>query len=531
MGDAPLFIQSDPALRCNLLDYERAGRIYHMRAYAQSLNVSSLPEWLAYRIFGPSLIGTLALALDPIEDYRFPIDKPTPANRTRRGASVRSRGCGMYTTTWTDTVQTVPDLTTLYQFDRLIKETPGTPSVSFSGRPTQEFIPAISHDTTKRSRGVNSEGGEFDSFRFIFPQEETAYTLSGLTQRQWTGGSPQDFDFTTGMFKIARSGGNFRILASECEAFKTSETAFAESEMTKRYMSLLTKADPLRKEFDVAYNLYELRELPRMLLTTVEWYKRMWDAKESSSQFLNYEFGWKQTVAQIKNMLALPQRIAKRVNYLISRQGKLTTFRAKEKFSSAPTFSTIPKLYFDFHFWEGAQQLGTLSAKREYELRVAVNLLVNFPKLEVPILRGSLVNKLLGYGDDFPVTPSTVYNMVPWTWLVDWFTGMGDYITMMDEIALDRKLVNWAYITYQCDGVVSNTARCTFSQRYLEMQNGVTLADKWNEYPLVFPGKLRWRHTVRKDLATLGGLKTTSDLSSLAGRQLAIISALLAQRR
>lgn len=44
------------------------------------------------------------------------------------------------------------------------------------------------------------------------------------------------------------------------------------------------------------------------------------------------------------------------------------------------------------------------------------------------------------------VTPGVVYNAMPWSWLIDWFSNVGDNIENLDHGVADRLLADYAYL-------------------------------------------------------------------------------------
>lgn len=42
-------------------------------------------------------------------------------------------------------------------------------------------------------------------------------------------------------------------------------------------------------------------------------------------------------------------------------------------------------------------------------------------------------------------SPANIYKAIPWTWLIDWFVGLGDYIDYLDDIWLDSVASEYCY--------------------------------------------------------------------------------------
>lgn len=50
-------------------------------------------------------------------------------------------------------------------------------------------------------------------------------------------------------------------------------------------------------------------------------------------------------------------------------------------------------------------------------------------------------------------TPSVIYNAIPWSWMVDWFSNLGDIISNLDAGVADRLSSDYMYIMMQKEWV------------------------------------------------------------------------------
>jgi hypothetical protein len=44
------------------------------------------------------------------------------------------------------------------------------------------------------------------------------------------------------------------------------------------------------------------------------------------------------------------------------------------------------------------------------------------------------------------VTPEVVWNLLPWSWLIDWFTNIGDIVSNASSNAVDNLTADYAYV-------------------------------------------------------------------------------------
>ncbi len=64
-------------------------------------------------------------------------------------------------------------------------------------------------------------------------------------------------------------------------------------------------------------------------------------------------------------------------------------------------------------------------------------------------------NKILGYG----VTPETLWNLTPWTWLSDWFVNIGDNITNYTNFSQDNLVLRYGYLMRHMTTQYTHTAQ------------------------------------------------------------------------
>jgi hypothetical protein len=301
---------------------------------------------------------------------------------------------------------------------------------------------------------------------------------------------------------------------------------------------------PKRREYTYFRNLAELRDLPRSIASLQNsltsyytlWHslgtqpslrKRIFDLKAAIStipnEYLSYHFGWRQTYKDLLDLLALPEKLWKKNDFLISRAGKPTTFRVTRKVPSSEAAS----LGFDYDT-VGFEYERTLSSRleRESELRLVINAIFDFPKANVPRFRFEHFLERTG------ITPriTDIYNLVPWTWLVDWFTGFGNYVELIDNINNDRNLINWGLISCRTQGrLISDFKSDTYMVDDVFETPGAhtqSLTKRVNRHSSV----LEFECQTRTDVATILDVKRTSVPSSLTGYQQSIIGSLLLQR-
>jgi hypothetical protein len=514
-------------------------------------------ESFAYKYIPWSLLRSFAFAIDPTAAFKVAPMAITPANRTkvRLTASVLNKRSRMYRKTHTGYGQAANyrDVSICWApyFDRdsWVYSPSDTPASS------QEPLADTLKDTTGRTRLFGSTQGELELFKsFIVSPPRSISETRQITTRYFygpvepsctaVGGSQQlgSGSLETETYAFYPTGGT--LSKGNHEALRTQEIAYCKSLCSRYAISMLKDYSPKRREYTYFRNLAELRDLPRSIASLQNsltsyytlWHslgtqpslrKRIFDLKAAIStipnEYLSYHFGWRQTYKDLLDLLALPEKLWKKNDFLISRAGKPTTFRVTRKVPSSEAAS----LGFDYDT-VGFEYERTLSSRleRESELRLVINAVFDFPKANVPRFRFEHFLERTG------ITPriTDIYNLVPWTWLVDWFTGFGNYVELIDNINNDRNLINWGLISCRTQGrLISDFKSDTYMVDDVFETPGAhtqSLTKRVNRHSSV----LEFECQTRTDVATILDVKRTSVPSSLTGYQQSIIGSLLLQR-
>jgi hypothetical protein len=123
-----------------------------------------------------------------------------------------------------------------------------------------------------------------------------------------------------------------------------------------------------------------------------------------------------------------------------------------------------------------------------------------------------------------------LYNLIPWTWLIDWFTGLGNYVEIIDNQARDDSLINWGMITGHTTGILTTDLKSFVDDRSYTHEDFVGTTSVISTRQLNHTSTLNYECSVRKDVATIFSVKTTCE-PNLSAYQKSIIGAILAQRR
>lgn len=531
-------------------------RMFYEYRYETLVKDATGIERFAYKYIPFSLLKSFAFAIDPLAKFKVSPHAITPANRDRYRitASVLQQ---RQITRWRDrvTYTTSPNYRNVQFCDSpfyYYSSLPRTPAVI--ALPSQPPLAEYCNDTTSRTRLIGSEQGELQLFKFTLNSPPRKIYRGSVDRAYYSPGPPSPECAAVGGTRMQHNGGwdyEYETIGPSAATLSTNtlnnlrntEIALASSLITKHAPSLLKKWSPNARTYTLFRNVVELRDLPRTIRNTADTLynlrqlyvslhtspsirKIVFDLKKTSrdipKEYVGFHFGWKQLYRDVSELLDLPEKMTKKYNFLITRSGKPTTFRVNTKEVLAQSGVSG----FDY---TGSGYEHTVSSNtrisREAEVRLVINATFDFPKIN-PVQFNHL-NFLERIGA--VPRPTDLYNLVPWTWLIDWATGLGNYIELIDEVNRDPSLINWGMIT----SVLRGRLTTEYTSKSTVVENtyynpGSTIVNRLVDNR--HTSTLEYVCQVRKDVSTALGVKKTSDPATLTAYQKSILGALLLQR-
>lgn len=171
--------------------------------------------------------------------------------------------------------------------------------------------------------------------------------------------------------------------------------------------------------------------------------------KYSSKEYLNVQFGWLPFISDLKKMLSSVLDFDKKLAQLQRDSGRRV--RRKGMLSHDSTVTTFTDTGV-LRVWPGA--IGNPNYVTIYDNRKQTTVFRHeysfsgrFAYYLEPV--GTLgyyeqIARIIGGVD---LTPRLVWELLPWSWLVDWFSNVGDVISNAVDIAADSLVIDYAYST------------------------------------------------------------------------------------
>lgn len=285
--------------------------------------------------------------------------------------------------------------------------------------------------------------------------------------------------------------------------------------------SAVAKTIPTNPNADLALMLSELlREgLPSIIGSQV--LRRRATTKDIGGEYLNIEFGIKPLLSDLRsvwqslsNASAVIRQFERDSGRQVRRRLTLrdgTTASDVGKVTSFPLMGTgYSSIYRNALFSQRSAAttiIDNLDEKVVFSGAYTYNAHQN-------LTNSQLLNNIAGYEQrankllGTRLTPSLIYNMAPWTWMLDWFVNIGDFVHNVSAFSQDSLVLKYGYIMHE-----THAKRTFYSDKALA----------WNSRPLILS---RTSHIHRKSRTRATPYGFGLKLENFNPRQWAILAAL-----
>jgi hypothetical protein len=205
---------------------------------------------------------------------------------------------------------------------------------------------------------------------------------------------------------------------------------------------------PAKPRVSLSIALVELKDAPQLL------FKKLNSFRSLGNNYLALEFGWKPFLSDIRRWFASISKIDAQIAYLRNNNGKrirrggtlletknqiagpTTTYSAMHKYSVTP--------WFDF-----CMSTNNMSKTTETVEDIKCWFKGSF-RYYIPGLESQKWGKYRAIRQlwDLELGPEQVYNLIPFSWLVDWFSNLGDVVSNLASSMEDNLVADYAYVMY-----------------------------------------------------------------------------------
>lgn len=202
------------------------------------------------------------------------------------------------------------------------------------------------------------------------------------------------------------------------------------------------KFKPGKPGAQLAVFIGELRDLPRMFQFKV---KRFQDI---GGQYLNYRFGWRPFLRDLQRFLKTTRDLDRRIAFLKRNNGKWLkrggVVRQESNHWDSTLGSSLSPILPTEYYPVGFPHM-SIPCHWSYEQTVWFEGSFRFwiPNIESPKFLDGAIRQMYG----FTISPDVVWELIPWSWLIDWFTNIGDVMSnLSSSSSADNLVARYAYI-------------------------------------------------------------------------------------
>jgi hypothetical protein len=265
----------------------------------------------------------------------------------------------------------------------------------------------------------------------------------------------------------------------------------------------LANLNPYRPKWNLPLFLFELKDFPHMLRELGGVLKGRLKPDSVPGGYLSYQFGWAPLVSDLMSLFDLTADIDNRMRYFRNLQKGKKISRVIAT-SSDRTLGEPVNHVACFEADDTFAYGWTTQALTKETMRVWLDAHASFkgvlPNSDVE-LRSLSRNAILGLHS----VPWTVWDAIPWSWLIDYFVNVGDFLEATQ---------GWLNLDVTRLNVMAKTQRRT---RFIVLREVSTLS---------VSGAL-WVSTRRQRLASVDPTPSLSPTPFLSGKQMSILGALV----
>lgn len=364
---------------------------------------------------------------------------------------------------------------------------------------TEDFV----HDWP-RGRGTGDVGGPFKSVR----SEVSHSTIQVDAKSTIFGYGSWEYHGTVAASDMGPLNGH--VMGNDLDDYQ----------ITSLGTTAIARSIPTAPAADVSVMLGELfREgIPKAIGASML-KNRFTDYRDIGGEYLNYQFGWKPIVSDLKSVARAITESERTLNQLERDSGKNVrrTFKFPPHFATSESVGTTGA-YYVAPQWLPNMIVMAAPVRRDYqnvsrESWFSGCFTFCFERSDAQ--KGKLAAQaqkarvLLG----LDLTPEVVWNLSPWSWLADWATNAGDVFSNVSRFARNDLAMRYGYMMSKGESIQTTSLEGVMSR---DMNGNLTAGRTVSS---------TWRYNTKRRIpATPYGFGF--DMGGLSFRQSAILGAL-----
>lgn len=281
------------------------------------------------------------------------------------------------------------------------------------------------------------------------------------------------------------------------------------------------KFKPAKPGVDLGQFFGEAKDIPRMLQTTARGFRDLYisrfgrlprgKTKKAADHWLNTQFGWKPFLSDLRSFYKTWKESDKLIAQLkrdngqwIRRSGTVLKDETLDVLASSDTsHCSIPNIQgAHFNPVRGSHRITRVARRRvwfEAQFRYYM------PKLDSVVWREKALLQLYGLDPN----PALLWELTPWSWLVDWVSNVGDVLNNVSTDLSQNLAAKYAYVMSHREEVVRIESKQHFKQGDHTDTWERTLSRKHRVEANPFGFSLTWDGLSARQWSILGALGIT----------------------
>lgn len=220
--------------------------------------------------------------------------------------------------------------------------------------------------------------------------------------------------------------------------------------------SAYRRLNPDKSEMDLGNALYELKDLPRQLKELYNLPKTgLPDGLKSLSNYdISVTYGWLPLLSDTISLYQTQRQLAKRIDQLKRDNGRPVRRKVEMRDQSNVSEEFIASgsddhgLYLHPNFITSVYRGGTWALTQHASTRVWASgqFRLWYPQQTTGMSDNEwkriIISRLFGLNP----TPSRIYKAMPWSWLIDWFSNVGDNLANLSTNVADRVINDYCFL-------------------------------------------------------------------------------------
>lgn len=186
-----------------------------------------------------------------------------------------------------------------------------------------------------------------------------------------------------------------------------------------------SRSNPGSPGVDLPLLLFELKDLPDMIRQTgIQFLGRRKPSHVRNN--LNNDFGWAPLIGDLSKLLKFQEMVDNRISILRDLHEGKTHTRTVTVFSDSYTVKQDKRLYSGF--LEALH--GTVTTRVSVKKWASIKWV---PTVQPPGLQRNIHREAVQLVLGLRLRPRALWDAMPWSWLVDWYSNVGDFLQATDN--------------------------------------------------------------------------------------------------